>query len=106
MPITTKKYIPADRCHLGIIGNNSCYEREVFVCSKNDVVELPDFSKATDIEKLEWLLMEFGLGCHENQFSGKARITANSINDLSNVSMLFDESGKLVKLKHLKQHLQ
>ena len=91
MPIITKKYRE-------VIRNNGHPQIDCDL-SIGDIVELPDFSNATDLEKVEWLLNEFCLRISKGTYIGKTkevRISATTPNDCSVVSMPFDENGKLI----------
>lgn len=97
MPITTKKYIEAINLNILEMRDNDILGTWAY----EKVVSLPDFSNASDLEKLEWVLKEIGVqySFYENIPSrGNKCIEPWMYHWCEDTRFLrFDRNGKLIK---------
>ena len=86
--IKTKKYVDCDCLHL--------YKPELkagdVVEETGTIVELRDFSEATDLEKLEWVCKEIGAELCHSPWKDFIYVECNETSGWK-----FDKNGKLIK---------
>lgn len=91
--IPTKKYIPVEKT------KQQDKDDGVVLCNYREwnVVELPDFSAMSDLQKLEWVLNEIGVQhkilSEYNQHLNGTEIFTDMLEDM----LCFDANGKLIK---------